>query len=524
MCNHMYSITNNFYRKIHIMSKFFNVFLSMTTASCIWASCERVDTSFDPLNLYQQAKIFDQKALEAARQRSVELNNNYASIGYDKYTEENNTINQQLRALIELLEKTPEALEHVEFTKENGGHISDDQIRGLYYFLMRNMDEVQKLDLLKDVISENLFPSSAWSLVYKAWERLHSSDENKLSSEKNDLFFEQTFYEDLFKASQKMDDFLQDGDTIVGVGNTPQFLLEAYKKTSTKQTKNISIALSGWPGRIKGAQWDFYKGLLTQQGIQNYTNYMQEVGLSSHTHHKRVFFLDIISGAGGPQFLIDRFLKSFDPGQILPEIYIMAINSLEKPGVFEGHLLKVDAVSLNMNNLAQKLDRIGQEDGYMRTAPDFPAWRWHNWTGNPVMPVGKGAQEVMDNIQSYVPVQPLYNQSLNISESNGLYSGDVMAEIIRSYEDRCSFEGGDGFKAFCDQHFDLTNLFSEKNIENARNFISMIKSDEEKNRLNKALNGIFSCFERCIERSEDIQYLAADMIGFYDDIYNNLDK
>lgn len=230
-------------------------------------------------------------------------------------------------------------------------------------------------------------------------------------------FFEKSFYEKLEIGAKKINALLQNEDTLVVVGNTPQYLREALeweikKETISKTIKIISIALSGWPGVFKEG---FIQNIITTQGLENYRNYMERLGLSAKSiTSKRLFFLDRVHKGRGIEFLIEEFIRTFSDPKQVPDINIISVGPLDldddagKGNKFKGEIFEVDNINLDMEDLAETLDVEGPSGNSLRYTPSFPAWRWHEWS-EPVMPCGELAEKVLLNIKNHfnsIPISP----------------------------------------------------------------------------------------------------------------------
>ncbi len=204
------------------------------------------------------------------------------------------------------------------------------------------------------------------------------------------------FYAELKIAIEKIKKITQPGDTIVGVGNTPQFILNALKYVG-HPLNLISVAISGCPGGNKNWLTD----ILTEKGLKNYQNYLEQVGLSPLKKHGRLFFMDIIGQGCGIEFLVHEIIQKYQASGIVePDINIIALNEIGKK--FYGKSLEIDAYSLNLPILSKRLDEIGEEGAENRTLISFPAYKWDEWKSDPMrIPATHGAQIIIQNIHDY---------------------------------------------------------------------------------------------------------------------------
>jgi hypothetical protein len=118
-----------------------------------------------------------------------------------------------------------------------------------------------------------------------------------------------------------------------------------------------------------------------------------------------LFVLDIIGSGGAIEFFLYRLKELYDEAGIpLPPISLIAINTLKSGEHYDadtqqfiGKSLRVPALSLNLDSLAQLLDRM--TSSYRITA-DFPALFWDSWSVDPFkMPVGCNAPIVLEAIK-----------------------------------------------------------------------------------------------------------------------------
>lgn len=386
----------------------------------------------------------------------------------------------------------------------------------------------EKCKFLKKIISQQLINESMWEKAEKIIYLIKSLEKGNNNYLSFGRFAEKEFYEDLRKGARTLDTLLKDGDILVGPGNTPQFLMEAYKffnenAPQPKQIQFISMALSGWPGVFKHG---FLQNVLTQQAIENYRIYMDKVGFSpSHIKGGRVFLLDIISGGGGLEFLVEEFTKGFGSPAEIPDINIISINELSTGNKFKGKIFEIDNINLNLPRLGGILDKVDQKDNFKRYLPDFPAWRWHTWI-EPHPFSGGAASMVIDNIR-HPEREPWGIYNLNICESmpKGLfaytyYSGTVNTDLwhwkraVGAYKQASE---DPRFKKWFDTHIDLEYIGSEFKLEEGiltpiRELIGYIK--DESTRLSELalLEGLVTHFMQQGTEAYLGEY-AADLIG-----------
>jgi hypothetical protein len=209
----------------------------------------------------------------------------------------------------------------------------------------------------------------------------------------DEYFYSSEFYECLEHAMKTIDDSeeIRDGDTIVGVGNTPQYILEALRHCR-KQFNFISIAMSGWPGEFamphkpEEVLSSKFKAIATPQGLKNYCQYIKDTGLDPSHKFQRVFFMDLFSSARGPEFIVHRFIESYNP-ELIPDIrYISLYESRDADRTrlgqteidkFRGTTLEVKRIPIFLG--ARFINKVDWIDDNYRVLPDFKAMRWHDW-------------------------------------------------------------------------------------------------------------------------------------------------
>jgi hypothetical protein len=464
------------------------------TAAC--AAFEKKQDFADRFDLINRIGALNAESISTLTNRREQILENLGNQDLDN--EAYTVFSDELFSLEHYLTKVPgylkTALDHYkneDFYANGKNGTNSDPIGASYYFLRDTVVEIDKLRLLQEILFENELTLEGWNKLAKIVEEIRIRTLTTRSEVIPEKFKEPQFFKELANAVKSIDSIptLQEGDTLVGIGNTPQFIIEAYRTIGERHLNIIQVALSSWPGLEKKGSVRWLDPILTPQGLENYHLYMDKIGLSSKMNHQRVFFLDYIGGGGGPEFLMQEFIKTYDSLDKVPDIYVIAINKLKNPTLFEGTDIDVDAYSLDMEWLSNALDRVDHTD-FLRTTPDFPSWRWHNWGINLTqLPVGKGACQLNEMISKKLRKSQLQidsslkNQGLSVDEIPLGIEPDTWERRFGYYS-----ELDKEAKFFFDTHFDLVNLYSEENIEQARVLFQSVFDTSEQERFLDSLN------------------------------------
>ena len=272
-----------------------------------------------------------------------------------------------------------------------------------YNFLCHDIRECEKLDFLRQFL-----PDFKEGKREKDWCELRSCLES-MTSYMHSLypsalykFWEEQegWKKNIFVFAGKVLEHVSGEDTLVAVGNTPQFVVEGIKCKSPN-LKIIQVALSGWPDKEKQQRGSWIKSIVTPAGIETYCQYLDSVGLNSSLKGK-IFFLDLVGGGGGPDFLINLLIKFYPPAE-RPDITLIALNKLDPAYIVVDKAIPV--ISLDPDeeyrSFLGSLDRVSHDKGdTVRFTPDFPAWRWESWKpGEFSLPVGSGAVNIVREIK-----------------------------------------------------------------------------------------------------------------------------
>lgn len=257
------------------------------------------------------------------------------------------------------------------------------------------------LPILQQAIPNHLVQEESWSRLKRITEK-KSLQEQSYPSSIPRFFTEEKTLDDLLTASKAIDNLgdIQDGDTLVGVGNTPQFILEMHKKQGRKKLNYLQIPLSGAPDMYKKSSLFWFESILTKESLENYRNYLSSVGFLNQKHQGRLIFIDIIGSGHGPAFLIKEYKKN-NPDFPSENIILLGINHYDDWSD-KAKTIKVKNLSLDMSFLANKLDRIpDNSNSELRFMPHFPACNWADPFSEIPFPHGKIAQELVEKIHSF---------------------------------------------------------------------------------------------------------------------------
>lgn len=272
--------------------------------------------------------------------------------------------------------------------------------------LAHNTNFMNFFPILKSNVQENLDLSTADKILNLY--RQEAESQNNIVDLENDYvperFKNEKFYEDLSLATQKIDnlDEIQDGDTLVVVGNTPQLIYEAHKLIGKKKLNYIKVAISGTPGKYKEGDTWYESILITEKGVGNYREYLKKVGFINNNHTGNIFFIDIISSGMGIKFLKNALVTSQN---VSSKIYMLGINSLEQwADAFKNEKDIEKCLSLDMSELATQLDQIPNRPNHpLRLMPRLPSYMWENMDINSLINVipGKEAEKIIKNISEF---------------------------------------------------------------------------------------------------------------------------
>ncbi len=198
------------------------------------------------------------------------------------------------------------------------------------------------------------------------------------------------FVSSMAPAVKKLNSLLKDGDVLIVPGNTGRYLAIALEAFTDKKITIVPLAISGTPGMEKTgdeASFEWVRNILTPKGLENYDNYIKEHLSSTLKNLKsgqKIYFLDIVSGGYGLNFLLDRINTIVSDSDIKqPDINLINIDKFSPSRLSKGKLqlptYLIDPFDLNAPELARDLDTIGYDD---RLAPDFPAYLWDDWDAN----------------------------------------------------------------------------------------------------------------------------------------------
>jgi hypothetical protein len=261
------------------------------------------------------------------------------------------------------------------------------------------LERPESIPTLKAIYPETVISSKIWDTLEAVIREKKNPSDDYIPR----WFNEPSTLDELALGSQRINSMeeIRDGDTLVGVGNTPQFLLEFHKSHGQKNLNYIQVALSGSPGTIKESYVFWFQSILTEEGLKNYRSYLKEIGLIGHKHQGRIFFMDIIGSGGGPKFIMNEYLKDAITYSGNPEAYMLGINGKDQ-WADSSYIQGVGALSLNMNDLAKKLDCIPDtSESSSRSLPHFPANKWTKPFSPPSFPHGEDAQSFINKIKSY---------------------------------------------------------------------------------------------------------------------------
>jgi hypothetical protein len=271
----------------------------------------------------------------------------------------------------------------------------------------------KKFLFLKNLLPAKLFTDKEWSdlmvILTKNYALLQTpvvlSQEEQVQRAYRFNVWVDTFAHRVKEATLKLDKLLEEGDTLIGLGNSPQYLIEGIKELLKYKKKNvtiISLAYSGHPNGIDSKK--AWSDMLTQQGLAHFKAYLHKVLLHSTEKHKRISILDSLSSGIGLEFFIRRLQEIYKEANMnCPEIKIIAINRI--PAKFTDTALKDPSgetfpiLSLEAFELSYDIKDIAS---VLRITPDFAAWRWHSWDIDFTQPVGEKAPQIIEAIKTAV--------------------------------------------------------------------------------------------------------------------------
>lgn len=437
----------------------------------------------DRLALEKRIKSFDSEKVKLYEQENNQIHESISTSEGEEYFKLHDRLHSlecSLAREIKSLKLAAKYYNVPEFIEGETYKIKDQDALSSYNFLAFTVETTPKLDFVRSLLPKDVVSSGEWQGARNAVQKIEETREKKREKETIPGKFSKgsSFFDDLYEAVKRIDaiPLLKDGDMLVAIGNTPQFIAEAYRVHGKRKVTIIQVALSGWPGREKLGFTRWLDNILSQQGLEKYHQYMAEMGLSPKMSNPRVFFLDYIGGGGGPEFLMQEFIKLCEESQVpVPDLYVIATNTLKTPDKFVGREIDVDAFSLNMEILSKALDRVADSPYYGRSTISFPAWKWHLWAEDPkVVPIGGGAAEVIQTIKAYKPPK-LYNQEVSSDNPPQDMSKQAWENRLDYYK-HLSLEA----KKFFDLNFNVTDLYGDANINRARELIKQISSQETK--------------------------------------------
>jgi hypothetical protein len=303
--------------------------------------------------------------------------------------------------IIEILNRESGSIVNKNITEDT--IIRYKHLNGLLCIFLFTIDEEEKFNLIKSSLPKNIFSEKEWQKLLVLAKKVYTVNKNEpVTYQKN---WVDTLLPLLRSAVIQLGTILQDGDTVIGLGNTPQYILEALKY-SKKRLKLIPVSLSGHPGSHKKIS-SYLNGILTEQGLLNFMNYLNQLHLGPSGNHTNIYILDFVGKGLGIEFFIHRLRRLYEQEEVpMPKISVIAINTMQAGASYDsqnnyliGTSLKIPLVSLNESELARRLDNMDTE---YRVTPDFPAWRWHNWNTDPTkQPVGIYAPLAIESIKKY---------------------------------------------------------------------------------------------------------------------------
>ena len=285
-------------------------------------------------------------------------------------------------------------------------------------FLFGNISSRKQLPLLQYLFPDILDSKEDWESLSEVIDRLYFSfpteSEKVLKGPAHreewvPYMKSAGFYAVLEETVDKIAAILKKGDTLITVGNTPQFIGTALEFSRYK-IKAIPIALSSAPGRRKevfDAIHSNLNNIVTKEGLANYTDYLERMGVSpDKLPPGKIYLMDYIESGRGPEFLIQIIHQMYKrKGRPQPDLNIISIGYNGR-GPLHLRSLKIDYYPLELDNLAEALDVAGESSDYVanpnRVLPNFPAWKWHFWEDDPdATEPGVVAVEIMNGIRSH---------------------------------------------------------------------------------------------------------------------------
>jgi hypothetical protein len=262
-----------------------------------------------------------------------------------------------------------------------------------------------QLNLLRTLLPSGIVTDEDWEASLQIRAKVDELKAGMRPNSSVSSIYNMDFYKDLKVASHKILDYVKDGETIIAVGNTPQYIRYVIDKevaSTGRQVTTISLAISGWPGVTKpGFAQGFLENLLTPEAHAGYLKYMHSQGLELNHTYKKIHLLDCVGQGGGLDYII-RALAEIYGQDNMPEVGIIATNKVAETIV--GPTVKVPAYSLDMIALTNNLDRVNDE---IRLMPHANSWRWDEKTlqafckHQPFQPQGLG-KVLLDKIDSSI--------------------------------------------------------------------------------------------------------------------------
>lgn len=199
----------------------------------------------------------------------------------------------------------------------------------------------------------------------------------------------------IIAATSQIEEIVADGDTVVLVGNTPQFLF-FFLERSTKQLNLKQLALSGTPGYYRSeCAGSWITDFITPRGLENYQAYIRAVFATWPCQESHIYFVNTASTTCGTAFLIQQIRDFYQESP--PEMIMLTLNASPETWI-PTHFN--ETVPIHYLGLAELAKEQIEEDPYWSIMTLFPAWKWDEWSEDSLFPpTGAGGQLVLAEIQ-----------------------------------------------------------------------------------------------------------------------------